>query len=58
LPSNLQGFGRWATLFTSYEGALRVPFAARWPGRIEAGRVSDQIVHAMDLYANFGFDRG
>ena len=22
----------------------------RWPGRIEAGRVSDEIVHAMDLY--------
>ena len=43
--------GPWrSTLFTSYEGALRVPFAARWPGQIEAGRVSDEIVHAMDLY--------
>jgi arylsulfatase len=38
------------TLFTGYEGALRVPFAARWPGKIEAGRASDEIVHAMDLY--------
>jgi arylsulfatase len=43
--------GPWrSTLFTGYEGALRVPFAMRWPGRIEAGRVSDEIVHAMDLF--------
>jgi arylsulfatase len=37
-------------LFTSYEGALRVPFAVRWPGKIAGGRVSDEIVHAMDLF--------
>ena len=43
--------GPWrSTLFTGYEGALRVPFAMRWPGKIEAGRVSDEIVHAMDLF--------
>jgi arylsulfatase A-like enzyme len=43
--------GPWrSTLFTGYEGALRVPFAMRWPGRVEAGRVSDEIVHAMDLF--------
>jgi arylsulfatase len=43
--------GPWrGTLFTGYEGALRVPFAVRWPGKIEAGRVSDEIVHAMDLF--------
>ncbi len=43
--------GPWrSTLFTGYEGALRVPFAVRWPGKIRAGRVSDEIVHAMDLY--------
>jgi len=43
--------GPWrSTLFTGYEGALRVPFAIRWPDRIEAGRVSDEIVHAMDLF--------
>jgi arylsulfatase len=46
--------GPWrSTLFTGYEGALRVPFAIRWPGRIEAGRVSDEIVHAMDLFPTF-----
>ena len=43
--------GPWrSTLFTGYEGALRVPFAARWPAAIEAGRESDEIVHAMDLF--------
>jgi arylsulfatase len=43
--------GPWrGTLFTGFEGALRVPFAVRWPGKIKAGRVSNQIVHAMDLY--------
>ena len=43
--------GPWrSSLFTGYEGALRVPFAIRWPGIIEAGRVSDEIVHEMDLF--------
>jgi arylsulfatase len=46
--------GPWrSTLFTGYEGALRVPFAIRWLGKIEAGRVSDEIVHAMDLFPTF-----
>ena len=43
--------GPWrSTLFTGYEGALRVPFAMRWPAGIEAGRESDEIVHVMDLF--------
>jgi arylsulfatase len=43
--------GPWrSTLFTGYEGALRVPFAVRWPGKIEEGRVSNEIVHVMDLF--------
>jgi arylsulfatase len=43
--------GPWrSTLFTGYEGALRVPFVIRWPGQIAAGRVSDEIVHEMDLF--------
>jgi arylsulfatase len=43
--------GPWrSTLFTGYEGALRVPFAIRWPGKIDAGRESDEIVHVMDLF--------
>jgi arylsulfatase len=43
--------GPWrGTLFTGYEGALRVPYAVRWAGTIQPGRVSDEIVHAMDLF--------
>ena len=43
--------GPWrGTLFTGFEGALRVPFAMRWPGKIKPGRVSNEIVHAMDLF--------
>ncbi len=43
--------GPWrGTLFTGFEGALRVPFAVRWPGKIEVGSSSDEIVHAMDLF--------
>jgi len=46
--------GPWrGTLFTGFEGALRVPFAMRWPGKIAAGRSSDEIVHAMDLFPTF-----
>jgi arylsulfatase len=43
--------GPWrGTLFTGFEGALRVPFAIRWPAKIPAGISSDEIVHAMDLF--------
>ena len=38
------------TLFTGFEGALRVPFVIRWPGRVPAGISSDEIVHEMDLF--------
>lgn len=46
--------GPWrGSLFTGFEASLRVPFAARWPGKIPAGSVSDEIVHEMDLYPTF-----
>ena len=35
--------------FTALEGSLRVPFLMRWPGRVPAGRVSNEIVHMVDL---------
>lgn len=44
--------GPWrGTYHTAMEGSLRVPFIARWPGRIEAGRVSNDIVHVTDVFA-------
>ena len=33
---------------TNWEGGYRVPSMVRWPGRIEAGSVSNEIVHHMD----------
>ncbi len=33
---------------SNWEGAYRVPFAVRWPGRIAAGAVSNQIVSHLD----------
>jgi arylsulfatase len=46
--------GPWrGTLFTGFEGALRVPFAMRWPSKIKPGIVSDEIVHVMDIFPTF-----
>lgn len=46
--------GPWrGSLFTGFEASLRVPFAARWPGKIPAGTASDEIVHEMDLFPTF-----
>lgn len=36
-----------------YEGGHRVPFVVRWPGQIEAGTVSDEVVSQVDLAATF-----
>ena len=44
--------GPWTgTYHTAMEGGLRVPLIVRWPGRVAAGRVSDDIVHVTDLYS-------
>jgi arylsulfatase len=43
-------------MFSPYEGSLRVPFLIRWPGKIPAKQVSNDIVHTIDLFptlANF-----
>lgn len=35
---------------SNWEGAFRVPAAIRWPGRIAAGSVSNQIVSGLDWF--------
>ncbi len=43
--------GPWrGTYFTALEGSLRAPFLIRWPGRIPAGSVHNEIMHVTDLY--------
>lgn len=38
---------------TNWEGAVRVPAMVRWPGKIEAGKVSNEIMHHMDWLPTF-----
>jgi len=36
--------------FTASEGGLRTPCLIRWPGRVPAGRSSNEMVHQVDLF--------
>jgi len=36
-----------------YEGGIRTPFLARWPGRIQAGSTSDYIGAFWDIFPTF-----
>jgi arylsulfatase A-like enzyme len=54
-PEFVRPYDGWAgpwrgQYFTAWEGGIRVPFMIRWPGHVPAGRVSDQIVHCVDLF--------
>jgi arylsulfatase len=43
--------GPWSGFYNSVmEGGIRTPCIIRWPGRIPAGRVSNEIVHQIDLF--------
>lgn len=51
LPGHQGWGGPWSgSYFTAKEGSLRVPFILRWPGRVPAGAISNEIVHQMDLF--------
>jgi arylsulfatase A-like enzyme len=39
--------------FGIWEGGHRVPFIARWPGKIKPGTTSDQLVCNVDMLATF-----
>ena len=57
-PEMLPGHNGWSgpwrgSYFTGLEGSLRVPFIIRWPQRVPSGKVSNEIVHAIDLYRTF-----
>jgi arylsulfatase A-like enzyme len=40
-----RGFKSWY-----HEGGIRVPAAMRWPGKIQPGSKTDEMLHAVDLY--------
>ena len=52
LGGQWHGFsGPWrGGLFTALEGSNRTPCLVRWPGRVPAGRVSNEIVHQVDFF--------
>ena len=47
--------GPWrGNYFTAWEGSMRAPFLIRWPEKIPAGSVSNEIVHVVDLLPTLG----
>jgi arylsulfatase len=43
--------GPWSGFYNSaMEGGIRTPCVIRWPGRIPAGQVSNEIVHQVDFF--------
>lgn len=43
--------GMWTgTYHTAMEGALRVPLIIRWPNKIPAGKVTNEMIHVVDLF--------
>ena len=43
--------GPWSGFYnTMMEGGIRTPCVIRWPGRIPAGQVSNEIVHQVDFF--------
>ncbi|MDF1815188.1 MAG: sulfatase-like hydrolase/transferase [Verrucomicrobiales bacterium] len=37
-----------------WDGGHRIPFIARWPGKVESGSSSDQLICLTDLFATVG----
>lgn len=35
---------------TMWEGGLRVPFIARWPGHLPAGKITDEFLTSLELF--------
>ena len=51
VPRSFGFTGPWRSgMFSPYEGSLRVPFIIRWPGKIPAQRVSNEMVHQLDVF--------
>src|SRR5579863_5778285 len=53
LGGQWNGFsGPWrGGYFTSLEGSNRAPCIIRWPGKVPAGKVSNELVHLVDTFA-------
>jgi len=54
-PEDVMPWRGWAgpwtgTYVTAMEGSLRVPFIIRWPGKVPADRVSNEMMQITDVY--------
>jgi arylsulfatase A-like enzyme len=43
----------WSEKNTNWEGGWRVPAMVRWPNKIKAGAVTNEVVHHMDWFPTF-----
>lgn len=43
---------------SAWEGALRTPCIVRWPGKIKAGRVTNEVVSILDFYRTLARSAG
>jgi arylsulfatase A-like enzyme len=51
VPRSFGFTGPWrGSMFSPYEGSLRVPFLIRWPGKIPKKQVSNELFHQIDLF--------
>ena len=51
VPRSFGFTGPWrGGMFSPYEGSLRVPFLIRWPGKVPAKQVSNELMHQIDLF--------
>ncbi|MCX7047502.1 MAG: arylsulfatase [Candidatus Sumerlaeota bacterium] len=50
--AGLRACGAWrGRKHSVYEGGFRVPFIARWPGKIQPGAVSSETINLVDMLA-------
>ena len=51
VPRSFGFTGPWrGSMFSPYEGSLRVPFIIRWPGKIPKRQVSNDLFHQIDVF--------
>ena len=43
---------------TTFEGGMRVPFIARWPGKIPTGKVCNELTTIMDIFPTVAYLTG
>ena len=51
IPTNMEPLRKWKGHV--YEGGIRIPAIAFWPGKIAPGHVSDQYFSNVDYFATF-----